>query len=63
MMMRRLLGQNFRPKYFSTAKSFKIIGLQQVAVGGIDKMALRRFWVDILGIHKTGEYRSEVFNK
>jgi lactoylglutathione lyase len=34
-----------------------------VAVGGIDKMALRRFWVDILGIHKTGEYRSEVFNK
>mmetsp|Transcript_28182 Transcript_28182/g.40128 ORF Transcript_28182/g.40128 Transcript_28182/m.40128 type:complete len:170 (-) Transcript_28182:55-564(-) len=63
MLLRTRLWQNLRLNYFSTTKkSFKILGLQQVAVGGVDKLALRRFWVDILGIHKSGEYRSEKEN-
>lgn len=37
---------------FSTTtekKRFKILGLQQIAIGGIDKNVLSNFWVDLLG--------------
>ena len=31
-------------------RPFKILGLQQIAVGGLDKAALRTFWIDTLGL-------------
>jgi len=40
-------------------RPFKILGLQQVAIGGLDKERLRRLWVDTLGLEVTGTYRSE----
>jgi lactoylglutathione lyase len=40
-------------------RPFKVLGIQQIAVGGLDKAALRALWVDKLGIPATGTYRSE----
>ena len=36
--------------------------MQQIAVGGLDKQALRSFWVDTLGLESTRTYRSEKEN-
>jgi lactoylglutathione lyase len=40
-------------------RPFRVLGLQQIAVGGPDKQRLRTLWVDILGLTLTGNYRSE----
>jgi lactoylglutathione lyase len=40
-------------------RPFRILGLQQIAVGGTDKAALRRLWIDTLGLELAGSYRSE----
>lgn len=43
-------------------RPFRVLGVQQIAVGGTDKAALRRLWVDVLGLEPTGTYRSESEN-
>ena len=40
-------------------RPFRVLGLQQIAVGGPDKRALRRLWIDLLGLTLEGEFRSE----
>lgn len=40
-------------------KPFRILGLQQVAIGGTDKQRLRRLWVDILGLSVKSSFVSE----
>jgi lactoylglutathione lyase len=40
-------------------RPFKVLGIQQVAVGAADKNALRRLWVDVLGLQVTGTFVSE----
>ncbi len=40
-------------------RPFRVLGLQQIAIGGPSKAALRSLWVDLLGIPATGTYRSE----
>jgi lactoylglutathione lyase len=40
-------------------RPFKVLGIQQIAIGGEDKSKLSTFWVDLLGITKTGNFRSE----
>jgi lactoylglutathione lyase len=40
-------------------RPFRILGIQQVAIGGPDKARLRSLWVDTLGVASTGSYRSE----
>jgi lactoylglutathione lyase len=40
-------------------RPFKVLGIQQIAVGGLDKAALRRLWVDVLGLTVHGTFRSE----
>jgi lactoylglutathione lyase len=42
-----------------TDRPFKILGIQQIAVGGLDKGRLRRLWVDTLGLTLDGNYASE----
>ncbi|MEI6733561.1 MAG: VOC family protein [Comamonadaceae bacterium] len=42
-----------------TTRPFKVLGIQQIAVGGPDKARLQRLWVDMLGLHVTGTFRSE----
>ena len=43
-------------------RPFKILGIQQIAVGGTDKNRLRALWVDTLGLNLGGNYRSEAEN-
>jgi lactoylglutathione lyase len=44
------------------ARPFRVLGLQQIAVGAADKSALRRLWIDLLGLTPAGTYRSESEN-
>mmetsp|Transcript_25707 Transcript_25707/g.55794 ORF Transcript_25707/g.55794 Transcript_25707/m.55794 type:complete len:148 (-) Transcript_25707:22-465(-) len=39
-----------------------MLGLQQIAIGGLDKSALSRLWCDVLGLVKVGDYQSEKEN-
>ena len=43
-------------------RPFKVLGVQQIAVGGVDKGRLRNLWVDTLGLALDGNYRSEKEN-
>lgn len=43
-------------------RPFSVLGVQQIAVGGLDKGALRRLWVDTLGLTPSGTFRSESEN-
>jgi lactoylglutathione lyase len=40
-------------------RPFRILGVQQIAVGATDKAALRKLWVDVLGVQVVGSYRAE----
>ncbi len=42
-----------------TTKPYRILGVQQIAIGGPDKAALRKLWVDVLGLEVTGQFVSE----
>lgn len=41
------------------SRPFKVLGIQQVAIGGLDKQRLKTLWVDKLGLEVTGTFRSE----
>ncbi len=43
-------------------RPFRVLGIQQIAVGGLDKQPLREFWIDMLGLSDDGNYRSESEN-
>ena len=43
-------------------RPFKVLGVQQIAVSGLDKEPLRNLWVDTLGLEVIGTYRSESEN-
>ena len=40
-------------------RPFKVLGIQQIAVGGLDKSRLRRLWVETLGLETVGDFLSE----
>ena len=40
-------------------KPFKILGIQQIAIGGEDKNRLRQLWVDLLGFEYKSTFVSE----
>jgi lactoylglutathione lyase len=40
-------------------KPFRVLGLQQVAIGGPDKARLRALWVDLLGLALKSRFTSE----
>ncbi|MBN8558012.1 MAG: VOC family protein [Proteobacteria bacterium] len=40
-------------------RPFKVLGIQQIAIGGPDKQRLGRLWIDMLGLRLTGNFRSE----
>ena len=42
-----------------TARPFKVLGIQQIAIGGTSKARLRTLWVDKLGLEVTGNFVSE----
>ncbi|AVS85233.1 lactoylglutathione lyase [Paracidovorax avenae] len=43
----------------SDTRPFKVLGIQQIAIGGTDKQRLKTLWVDMLGLQQTGTFRSE----
>ena len=43
----------------SGERPFKVLGIQQIAVGALDKHRLRRLWIDTLGLTLSGEFQSE----
>ena len=45
-----------------SARPFKILGLQQVAVGSTDAASMKKLWVDTFGLEKIGSYASEKEN-
>ena len=42
-----------------SGRPFRVLGLQQVAIGGADKQRLRALWVDLLGLTVKGSFVSE----
>lgn len=42
--------------------SLQVLGLQQIAIGGLNKGALSALWCGELGVPKTGNYVSEKEN-
>jgi lactoylglutathione lyase len=40
-------------------RPFKVLGVQQIAIGGPDKGRLKKLWVDMLGLEVTGTFQSE----
>ena len=45
-----------------TQRPFKVLGIQQIAIGGPDKKRLQTLWVDMLGLEVTGSFKSEKEN-
>lgn len=41
------------------SRPFKVLGIQQIAIGGPDKVRLKKLWVEMLGLAVTGTFRSE----
>ncbi|MBL8482971.1 MAG: VOC family protein [Rhodocyclaceae bacterium] len=42
-----------------TDRPFRVLGIQQIAIGGPDKQRLRKLWVDMFGLSVTGNFVSE----
>jgi lactoylglutathione lyase len=40
-------------------RPFKVLGIQQIAIGGTDKTKLQKLWVEMLGLEVTGTFKSE----
>ena len=51
--MMRLYPQNIMDR------PFKVLGIQQVAIGGLDKAKLANFWVGIMGLTTVRSFQSE----
>lgn len=43
-------------------RPFRVLGVQQIAVGAREKSALRRLWIDLLGLEPKGSVRIESEN-
>jgi lactoylglutathione lyase len=43
-------------------RPFKVLGVQQIAIGALNKSRLRTLWVDMLGLQVTGTFKSESEN-
>jgi len=40
-------------------RPFNVLGIQQVAIGGLDKEKMKKLWIDSLGLSITGNFKSE----
>lgn len=45
-----------------SVRPFKVLGLQQVAIGSLDKAPLSNLWSNIFGVAQIGSYKSEKEN-
>ena len=44
------------------SRPFKVLGVQQIAIGAPDKQRLQKLWVELLGLEITGNFRSATEN-
>jgi len=44
------------------ARPFRVLGVQQIAIGGLDRAPLRHLWCDLLGLTAHGSYESAAEN-
>src|SRR5262249_30904169 len=44
------------------SRPFRVLGVQQIAIGGLDRATLRHLWCDLLGLERTGDYQSAAEN-
>ena len=54
--------RNVAKRSLSSGKNFQILGLQQIAIGSLDKSQLTALWSGTFGIEKVGDYVSEKEN-
>lgn len=40
-------------------RPFQVLGIQQIAIGGLDKARLQTLWVDMLGLETVATFKSE----
>jgi len=40
------------------ARPFRVLGVQQIAVGGLERANLRHLWCELLGVEQHGTYQS-----
>ncbi len=52
-------GGGAAPNPSSSPRPFKVLGIQQIAIGGPSKQRLQKLWVDMLGLEITGTFKSE----
>jgi lactoylglutathione lyase len=43
-------------------RPFRVLGVQQIAIGALDRDKLRHFWCDLLGVEQHGTYQSAAEN-
>ena len=43
-------------------RPFRVLGVEQIAIGGLDLNALRGLWIDTLGLTPGGTFRNEIEN-
>jgi len=44
------------------SRPFQVLGIQQIAIGGLDKGKLQQLWVRLFGLEVTGTYRNATEN-
>jgi lactoylglutathione lyase len=44
------------------SRPFRVLGIQQIAIGGLDKSVLSELWTGLLGVEKQKDYQSESEN-
>ena len=65
LLLRKTLNNVPIKYFFSTTiekRPFRILGLQQIAIGSLKKDDLSMFWENLLGIEKIGTYQSNKEN-
>ena len=40
------------------ARPFRVLGVQQIAIGGLERANLRHLWCELLGVEQHGTYQS-----
>ncbi len=44
------------------ARPFRVLGVQQIAIGGLERTPLLHLWCDLLGVERHGTYQSAAEN-
>ena len=54
-----MTGENADMSQQPASRPFKVLGIQQIAIGGPSKERLKKLWVNMFGLAVTGNYVSE----